>query len=105
MRNLINSAAATAMCAIVTASLAPSQAAAGVVSLGQQATIRSASPVEQVYYRRYYRGYYHHPYYAHRHYYRRHYGYAPYYYNPVGAAVGTAAAVATIPFWGWGYPY
>ena len=32
-------------------------------------------------------------------------GYAPYYYNPVGAAVGTAAAVATIPFWGWGYPY
>jgi hypothetical protein len=114
MRNLINSAAATAMCAMVAASLAPSQAVAGVVGLGEQTAIRSASPVEQVHYRRYYhRHYYHrhyyHPYYHrhyyHRHYYRRYYGYNPYYYNPAAAVVGTAAAVATFPFWGWGYPY
>ena len=96
MRNLINSVAATAICAMVAASLAPSQAAAGVVGIGEQTAIRSASPVEQIYYRRYY----------HRHYYhRRYYGYNPYYYNPAAAVVGTAAAVATIPFWGWGYPY
>jgi hypothetical protein len=105
MRNLIKSAAATMMCAMVAASVAPSQAVAGAVGLGEQATIRPASPVEQVYYRRYYRGYYHHPYYVHHRYYRRYYGYAPYYYNPAAAVIGTAAAVATVPFWGWGYPY
>lgn len=105
MRSLINSAAATAMCAMVAAPLAPSQAVAGVVSLGEQAKIHSASPVEQVYYRHYYHRYYHHPRYVHRHYYRRYYGYYPYYYNPAAAVVGTAAAVATFPFWGWGYPY
>ena len=84
MRSLINSAAATAMCAMVAASFAPSQAIAGVVSLGEQAKIHSASPVEQVYYRHYYHRYYHHPRYVHRHYYRRYYGYYPYYYNPGG---------------------
>jgi hypothetical protein len=105
MRNLINSVAATAICAMVAASLAPSQAAAGVVGIGEQTAIRSASPVEQIYYRRYYHRHYYHPYYRRHYYHRRYYGYNPYYYNPAAAVVGTAAAVATIPFWGWGYPY
>ena len=39
MRNLINSAAATAMCAMIAASVAPTQAAAGVVGMGDQAKI------------------------------------------------------------------
>jgi hypothetical protein len=111
MRNLINSATGTVMCAMMAVSVAPTQAAAGVVGIGDQAKLRTTSPVEQVYYRYYgHRHYYHH--YRHysywRHHYYRHYGYYPYY-NPVGAAVGTAvgtaAAVATFPFWGWGYPY
>jgi hypothetical protein len=105
MRNLINSVAATAICAMVATSLAPSQAAAGVVGIGEQTAIRSASPVEQIYYRRYYHRHYYHPYYRRHYYHRRYYGYNPYYYNPAAAVVGTAAAVATIPFWGWGYPY
>ncbi|HEY8138280.1 MAG TPA: hypothetical protein VIF61_10575 [Methylocystis sp.] len=119
MRNLISSAAATAMCAMIAVSVAPTQASAGVVGVGDQAKIRTASPVEQVYYRYYgHRHYYHHyrhygywrpHYYRHygywRHHYYRHYGYYPYYYNPAAAVVGTAAAVATFPFWGWGYPY
>jgi hypothetical protein len=105
MRNLINSVAATAICAMVAASLAPSQAAAGVVGIGEQTAIRSASPVEQIYYRRYYHRHYYHPYYRRHYYHRRYYGYNPYYYNPAAAVVGTAAAVATVPFWGWGYPY
>jgi len=100
MRNLINSVAATAICAMVGASLAPSQAAAGVVGIGEQTAIRSASPVEQIYYRRYYHRHYYHPYYRRHYYHRRYYGYNPYYYNPAAAVVGTAAAVATIPFWG-----
>ena len=102
MRNLIKSAAATVLSAMVAASVAPNPAAAGVVGLGEQAAVTPASLVQQVYYR-YYRHYYR-PYH-HRHYYRRYYGYNPYYYNPAAAAVGTAAAVATVPFWGWGYPY
>lgn len=117
MRNLINSAAATAMCAMIAASVAPTQAAAGVVGIGEQAKIRAASPVEQVYYRHYWHGHYYHHYrhysywrhhhyaYWRHHYYRHYYGYYPYYYNPGAALVGTAAAVATFPFWGWGYPY
>ena len=105
MRNLINSVAATSICAMVGASLAPSQAAAGVVGIGEQTAIRSASPVEQIYYRRYYHRHYYHPYYRRHYYHRRYYGYNPYYYNPAAAVVGTAAAVATFPFWGWGYPY
>ena len=79
--------------------------AAGVVGIGEQTAIRSASPVEQIYYRRYYHRHYYHPYYRRHYYHRRYYGYNPYYYNPAAAVVGTAAAVATIPFWGWGYPY
>ena len=47
MRNLINSAAATAMCAMIAVSVAPTQAAAGVVGMGDQAKIGAASPVEQ----------------------------------------------------------
>ncbi len=109
MRNLINSAAATAMCAMIAVSVAPTQAAAGVVGMGDQTKLRAPSPVEQVYYRYYgHRHYYHH--YRHygywrHHYYRHYYGYYPYYYNPGAALVGTAAAAATFPFWGWGYPY
>ncbi len=106
MRNLINSAAATAMCAMIAASVAPTQAAAGVVGMGDQAKIAAASPVQPIYYRHYYRHYY--PtiaHYVHHYYYRHYYGYYPYYYNPAAAVVGTAAAVATFPFWGWGYPY
>ena len=64
MRSLINSAAATAICAMVAASLAPSQAAAGVVGIGEQAKIRSASPVEQIYYHHYYHRHYYHPHYV-----------------------------------------
>ena len=48
--------------------------------------------------------YRHYGYWRH-HYYRHYYGYYPYYYNPGAALVGTAAATATSPFWGWGYPY
>jgi len=105
MRNLIGSAAATAMCAMVAASFAPCKAAAGVVGVAEQTAVRPTSPVEQVYYRRYYHRHYYHPYYRrhyYHHYHRRYYGYNPYYYNPAAAVVGTAAAVATIPFWGWG---
>lgn len=97
MRNLIKSAAATVLSAMVAASVAPNPAAAGVVGLGEQAAVAPTSPVQQVYYRHY--RHYYHPY--HRHYYRRYYGYNPYYYNPAAAAVGTAAAVATFPFSGW----
>ncbi len=103
MRNLIKSAAATALCAMVAASVAPNPAAAGVVGLGGQAAVAPASPVQQVYYR-YYRHYYR-PYYVHHRYYHRYYGHYPYYYNPAAAVFGTAAAVATFPFWGWVYPY
>jgi hypothetical protein len=113
MRNVIKSAAATAMCAMVAVSVAPTQAAGGVVGVADQAKIRTASPVEQVYYRYYWHRHYYRPHYSHwrhHHYvhwrhYHRYYGYAPYYYNPAAAVVGTAAAVATFPFWGWGYPY
>ncbi|MGA8170864.1 MAG: hypothetical protein WB816_08545 [Methylocystis sp.] len=112
MRNLFNSAAATAMCAMIAVSVAPTQAVAGVVSLADQATVRLASPAQQVHYRYYWHHhYYHHHYshwrrhhYAHWRHYHRYYGYYPYY-NPAAAVVGTAAAVATFPFWGWGYPY
>ena len=104
MRNLLNSAAATVMCAMIAASVAPTQAAAGVVGMGDQTKIVAASPVQPIYYHHYYRHYYHHPRYVHHYYYRRYYGYYPYY-NPVGTAVGTAAALATFPLWGLGYPY
>ena len=74
--------------------------------MGDQAKIRAASPVEQVYYRIIIIGIIIT---IHimciDHYYRHYYGYYPYYYNPGAAVVGTAAAVATFPFWGWGYPY
>ncbi len=115
MRNLINSAAATAMCAMVAVSVAPTQAAASFVGVAGQAKIAPASPVEQVYYRHYWHRHYYRPHYSYwrhhhyahwrHHYYHRYYGYYPYYYNPAAAVVGTAAAVATFPFWGWGYPY
>ena len=87
MRNLINAAAGTVMCAVMAVSVAPTKAVAGVVGIGDQAKVRTASPVEQVYYRYYgHRHYYHHyRHYSHwRHpYYRHYYGYYPYY-NPVG---------------------
>ncbi len=105
MRNVIKSAAATVMCAMIAASVAPTQAGAGVVGMGDQAKIGAASPVQPIYYHHYYRHYYHHPHYVHHYYYRHYYGYYPYYYNPGAALVGTAAAAATFPFWGWGYPY
>jgi hypothetical protein len=107
MRNLINSAAATVMCAMIAVSVAPTQAAAGVVGIGDQAKVRAASPGEQVHYRHYWHHHYYHHYrhYSHWRHYRHYYGYYPYYYNPAAAVVGTAAAVATFPFWGWGYPY
>jgi hypothetical protein len=109
MRNRINCAAAAAICATIATSAAPTQAVAGVVGMGDQAKIRLASPVEQVHYRYYWHRHYYHPHrhYSHwrHHYYRHYYGYYPYYYNPAAAVVGTAAAVATFPFWGWGYPY
>ena len=78
MRNLINSAAATVMCAMIAASVAPTQAAAGVVGMGDQAKIVAASPVQPIYYRHYYRHYYHHPRYVHHYYYRHYYGYYPF---------------------------
>ena len=102
MRNLINSAAATAMCAMVAVSVAPTQAAASFVGVAGQAKIAPASPVEQVYYRHYWHRHYYHPHYSywrHHHYahwrhryYHRYYGYYPYYYNPAAAAAAQANA-------------
>jgi hypothetical protein len=99
MRNLIKSAAATVLSAMVATSVAPNPAAAGVVGSGEQAAVATASSVQQVYYR-YYRHYYR-PYHVHRHYYRHYYGYNPYYYNPAAAAVEAAGTVATFPFSGF----
>jgi len=104
MRNLINSVAATAICAMVATSLAPSQAAAGVVGIGEQTAIRSASPVEQIYYRRYYHRHYYHPYYRRHYYHRRYYGYNPYYYNPP-QRWSERRRPCDNTFLGWGYPY
>ena len=106
MRNLINSAAATAMCAMIAASVAPTQAAAGVVGMGDQAKIGAASPVQQFTTDHYCTGiiitiigimcHWRH------HYYRHYYGYYPYYYNPWGGVGRNGGGRGDLPVLGLG---
>jgi len=110
MRRLLISSAAAMIGALGAWTVTPSAAVAGVVGLTSQGDVGLASPVDQVYYRRYCHRW------GHRHwvryYYPYRYSYAyPYstysynnypYYAPGAAAAVTAAAS---PFWFFGAPW
>jgi hypothetical protein len=66
-------------------------ASAGPMSVTSSRVITPPIQIEQVhYYRHHHR---HYGWYRHRYHYHRYYGW-----NPVGAAVGTAVGLATLPF-------
>jgi hypothetical protein len=109
MRKTLKTTLAVALCGASALSAAPSEVLAGTMSVASPTLVRPTAPVENVYYRRYYR---HHRYYRHRRYYR-YYGYG---YDPsgaifAGAALGLiGAGIAASqphyyygPYWG-GYP-
>lgn len=94
MRNLFKSSVATAICAAVAVTVMPSESLAGVMSVTGKSIISPSSPTEQIHFRR------------HRHHHHwRHAHWRHHYVNPAAAVVGGAAAVATAPFWAFGYPY
>jgi hypothetical protein len=86
----------------------PDYASAGPMNMMSAPLVEVPSSTDQVHYRRYYPrhyGYYRH--YRHYGYHRRygHYGYYGYN-NPVGAAAGAAAGLATLPLRAvFGNPY
>ena len=109
MRKTIKSSLMGAL--LVTAGVAAftDHASAAPMNMMNSRVIEAPSPTAQIHYRRYYPrhyGYYRH--YRHygysRHYYGR-YGYSGYN-NPVGAAAGAAAGLATLPLRAvFGNPY
>jgi hypothetical protein len=83
----------------------PDFASAGPMSVTSAPLIEASSPTEQIHFRRYYPR--HYGYYRHYRHYGYHRRYGPYgYNNPVGAAAGAAAGLATLPLRAvFGNPY
>jgi hypothetical protein len=107
MRFLLTMVAATMLIAIgATGSRAEAARVPGVTTLPAQT--KTYTPVENVYYRRYYRrGYYGYrrPYYGYgyRPYYGYGYGYRPYGYYGYGWRPGISIGIGRGWGWGWGY--
>lgn len=110
MQNPLKFGAATALCATMALTLAPSESLAGVTSVANPSIVGLSSPIDQIHYRRScHRHVSHYRHYRSVRYYR--YGYDP------GAALFTAAAAGLLaagaygayndyPYYGYGgYPY
>ena len=97
----------SAVLVLSSAAVLPDFASAGPMNVMSAPLVETSSPTEQIHYRRYYPR--HYGYYRHyRHYGYRHYGRYGYYgyNNPVGAAAGAAAGLATLPIRAvFGNPY
>jgi hypothetical protein len=127
MHNLHKIGTAAALCAGVGLSLLPDVSNAGVMSVTGKSSVSLASPADQVHWRRYC---HHHWRYGWRGGWHRRYVYAPrwryvyvprwryssyypaygsaYYgagFNPLGTVFGTAAGLATSPFWAPGVAF